>query len=485
MNGMLHQLTWVAATAAALGILMLRLKQPPMLGFMLAGLALGPTGIRLVSNDESVRLFAELGVLLLLFVVGLEISLRSLKRLLAPAAACALIQAAAALLVTVAIGALLGWPPTQSLVIGFVLSISSTAAGIKLLESVGEARRESGRLAVSVLVAQDVLVIPMLLIIGSLGAVAVPGLTLAARIVIAVGVLIGLIALLSRRERLKAPFAAALARDADAGPLAALAVCLLGATAASLLGVSPIYGAFVAGLIVGASNLRASALRVSIPVQSVLLMVFFLSIGLMLDLRALLPMLPALLLISIAVLGARTAVNAVALRLLKAPPREALLAAVAMAPLGEFGFVLAAAGLSAGALTADGYQMALAVIAISMAASPLWMLAARRAVEHRETEAVTVRAFAAEIFADEMAAARRWTERAGIALRTGATLGAAWSSDVAGVVVEKARAAAKRARPRPANDQDIDDDPSPDGHLRTPPPPDVPASGPDPRSERG
>jgi CPA2 family monovalent cation:H+ antiporter-2 len=476
MNDMLHQLTWVAATAAALGVLMLRLKQPPMLGFMLAGLALGPTGLALVANDDSVRLFAELGVLLLLFVVALEISLRSLRRSLMMAAACAAIQATAALAVTMVLGGVLGWPWTQSLVIGFVLSLSSTAVGIKLLESVGEARREPGRLAVSVLVAQDVLVIPMLLITTSLGAASIPGLTLSARILVAVGTLAGLIAFLSRRERLKIPFADAIARNADAGPLAALAVCLLGATAATLIGISPIYGAFVAGLVVGASNLRHTALRVSIPVQSILLMVFFLSIGLMLDLRALAPKLPAVLIITVAVLVARTAVNAVALRLLKAPPREALIAAVAMAPLGEFGFVLAAAGLGAGAITADGYQIALAVIAISMAASPLWMLAARRAVEHRDSQAATARAFFDEIFADELAASKRWLADALARTRAGAARGASLGKELGGAVAVRAREAARRAMPRPANDtgsSDLDD-PTPGPRTTPPPPPDVP-----------
>jgi CPA2 family monovalent cation:H+ antiporter-2 len=475
MNDMLHQLTWVAATAAALGVLMLRLKQPPMLGFMLAGLALGPTGLALVANDESVRLFAELGVLLLLFVVGLEISLRSLRRNLWIAAACATIQAATALIVTLALGGLLGWPWSQSIVIGFVLSLSSTAVGIKLLESVREARRDSGRLAVSVLVAQDVLVIPMLLVTASLGAASMPGLTLSARIFVAVGALAGLIAFLSRRERLKIPFADAIARNADAGPLAALAVCLLGATAASLLQVSPVYGAFVAGLVVGASNLRASALRVSIPIQSILLMVFFLSVGLMLDLRALAPRLPIVLIIAALVLTARTVVNAMALRFLKAPPRDALIAAVAMAPLGEFGFVLAAAGLGAGAITADGYQIALAVIALSMAASPLWMLAARRAVEHRDTQATTVRAFFQEIFADELATAQRWLGVALTRARAGAARGASWSKDVGGAVAVRARDAARRALPRPANDVGADlDETTPEPRTTLPPPPDVP-----------
>lgn len=469
MSEALHQLTWVAATAAALGVLMLRLKQPPMLGFMLAGLMLGPTGVSLVSNDESVRLFAELGVLLLLFVVGLEISLRAVRKVMLKAAACAALMVTAVLVAAGLFGTALGWSLQQSLVLGCVLSISSTAAGIKLLESVGEARREPGRFAVSVLVAQDILVIPMLMIVASLGEGegAIFSFGLWFKVAAALAALAGIIAVLSRRERIKIPFAEVLSRNADAGPLAALAVCLLGATAASLFGLSPIYGAFVAGLVVGASSLRRGALRASLPIQSILLGVFFLSIGLMLDLRTLAPLLPVVILLTVVVLAARTVLNAVALRLLKAPPREAVIAAVAMAPLGEFGFVLAAAGVGAGALSADGYQIALAVIAVSIAASPFWMLAARRAVEHRDTEAQTVRAFFEEIFAAEIETLGRWSGGALPALREAARR----SGEVAG--------AARRALPRPANDVGgpLEAEPAP----QPPPPPDVPPAEEQPR----
>lgn len=454
MTETLHQLTWVAATAAALGVLMLRLKQPPMLGFMLAGLMLGPTGASLVSNDESVRLFAELGVLLLLFVVGLEISLRAVRKVMLKALACAALTVAAVLTLALLLGSALGWPLKQSLIVGFVLSMSSTAAGVKLLESVGEARKESGRFAVSVLVAQDILVIPMLLVTASLGDEAtMSALGLWARIVVALGLLGGLVAFLSRRERLKIPFADLIARNADAGPLAAIAVCLLGATTASLFGLSPVYGAFVAGLVAGASSLRRPTLRVAVPIQSILLGVFFLSIGLMLDLRTLAPLLPAVLLITAIVLLVRTAVNAIVLRLLKAPPREAVIAAVAMAPLGEFGFVLAAAGVGAGAISTDGYQIALAVIAISIAASPLWMLAVRRAVEHRETEATTVRAYFEEIFAAEIAGAKRALGKSAAELRA--------MSEASAALAGRARDAARRALPSPANDRtSAESDPS-------------------------
>jgi hypothetical protein len=145
-----------------------------------------------------------------------------------------------------------------------------------------------------------------------------------------------------------------------------------------------------------------------------------------------------------------------------------MIAAVAMAPMGEFGFVLAAAGVGAGAITTDGYQIALAVIAISIAASPLWMLAARRAVEHRETQAQTVRAFFEEVFADELAGAKSGLAKAASTLKTGAARGAAGAGALAG----KARAVASRALPRPANDRTSAADEAPPSPP-APPSPDI------------
>ena len=159
----LTRLALVAIAATLCGFLFMRLRQPALVGFILAGAVLGPSGVALISDAAEVEMFAELGVLLLLFVVGLEISLRALRKNLRVVFLCAVLQAAVGVAGAAALGWILDWPFERTLLIGFVLSLSSTAVGIKLLDQLGEARTDAGRITVGVLVAQDLLIIPMLL----------------------------------------------------------------------------------------------------------------------------------------------------------------------------------------------------------------------------------------------------------------------------------------------------------------------------------
>ncbi|GAB4530283.1 MAG: hypothetical protein Tsb0010_12050 [Parvularculaceae bacterium] len=140
------------------------------------------------------------------------------------------------------------------------------------------------------------------------------------------------------------------------------------------------------------------------------MLAFFLSIGLMIDIGFILTRLPMLLLLLILVLAGKTVVNLIALRVLNVAPRDAVIASVAMAQLGEFGFVLAATALGAGAIGPEGYQISLAVIALSLLASPFWMMTADRVMKC-ETEAATVKALLAEAFAPERARASAYLRR--------------------------------------------------------------------------
>lgn len=408
----------VASVAVLSGIVFLRVRQPAMMGFIIAGIVIGPSGLKIVGQTESVRTIAELGVLLLLFVVGLEISLRSLRKILGVVFLCAALQSAAALAITAGLGWLLGWPVQQTVLVGFVLSLSSTAVGINLLHNIGELHHRAGRITMGVLVAQDLLMIPMLITVGFMGREE----NLSPAVLLEIGgailFLFLLVFFLSRREKLRIPFTEEIGRDRDAGPVAAVAFCLVLAALSSLLGLSASYGAFIAGLVLGASTLRARVLHVATPVQSILMTVFFLSIGLMVDIWTVLTYLPVVLILLLAVLAVKTIVNIIVLRLLKITPREAVIASVTMAQVGEFSFVVAAAGLAAGAISDSGHQIALAVIALSLIASPLWMLTARRVVDRRATAARSVLELLDEVFEPELAAldrfrdaARRWLSR--------------------------------------------------------------------------
>ena len=156
----LEAIAIVALVALFMGLLLVRLSQPPIVGYILAGILLGPTGLGLIHHSEAITLLAELGVLLLLFLIGMEISIRAFVLVLRPAVTVALGQLAVALAITSLFGFILDWSVEQILLFGFVVAVSSTAVAIKILEDIGELRTEIGRITVGVMVAQDIAIVP-------------------------------------------------------------------------------------------------------------------------------------------------------------------------------------------------------------------------------------------------------------------------------------------------------------------------------------
>lgn len=370
----------LVTTAAVLGGLILtRLRQPAIVGYILAGVVLGPTGFSLVSNTESVQILAELGVIMLLFLIGMELSLRAFKSVYKVALLTAFFQIIISLGFFWFLGRELGWQDGRILTFGFAVALSSTAVSIKILEETDDLRNAVGRVTVSVLIAQDLAVIPMLLIIGALGG---GGENVSTLIIIKLLASCGFLAILtwflSRRERIVLPFSNWIASKPEIIPLAALACCFTLAAISGLLGLSTAFGAFVAGLIIGNSNARASMHQATEPVQTVLLMVFFLSIGLLIDIDFIRENITTVLTVLGVVTVLKTVVNIGILHLLGEPWNRAFQSGVTMAQVGEFSFVIVAAGLTAGIISLDGYRTMIAVIALSLLISPMWLAIARK-----------------------------------------------------------------------------------------------------------
>ena len=382
MEAHIHDLTPIAITLMAAlvsGLVLMRLHQPAIVGYIFAGVLLGPTGLGLVENTANVSILAELGVIMLLFLIGMELSLRGFKAIYKVAVSTAVLQIAFSLTVFFILGSLLGWSTGKIFVFGFALSISSTAVAIKMLEETGDLRNQTGRTTVGILIAQDLAVIPMLLLIGAMGAAQESfDYAIIAKMILAVGFLVWLTIFFSRREHIKLPFSESISQREDILPLAGLAVCFTFATLSGLFGLSTAYGAFIAGLVIGNSNLRASMHHATLPIQSVLLMVFFLSIGLLIDLKFLVLNLHLVLPVLFVVTVGKTVVNIAILRIQGEPWDRAFQTGVVLGQVGEFSFILVATGLSAGLIFEEGYRLMITVIALSLMISPLWLSIARR-----------------------------------------------------------------------------------------------------------
>ena len=374
----LNDIAVVALIAVLFGFVFMRLRQPPVVGYIIAGIVLGPTGFGVIQQSHAIELLAELGVLLLLFLIGMEISIRAFVTVLKPATFIAAGQIAAALAITSAFGFTLGWDYEHILLLGFVIAVSSTAVTIKILEEIGELRRETGRITIGVMIAQDIAIVPMLIMAEAFGSDEGIGIRVIALMVIAVVLLGALIWYLGRPGKMHLPFSELIEEKPDVIVLACIAFCFAAAAASGFFGLSPAYGAFIAGLIIANTTLRTEAIEATHPVQSILLFIFFLSVGLLIDLKFITENLALVMSFAFGVVILKTIVNVALTRMAGLEWNIALPAGLAMAQVGEFSFVLAAVGLRNELLGPDAYRLALSVIALSILISPLWMLAIRR-----------------------------------------------------------------------------------------------------------
>ena len=380
----LTALALVLAAAVGCGLLMGRLRLPAAAGFILVGVALGPSGAGLIDTSQSIETLAELGVLMLLFIIGMEMRLASFAKSLPLAlgvtgVTCAVIPASVVLFTLAVHGEVLG-----GVVIGFMLSISSTAVAMKMMEDAQEKDTAAGRLAVAILVAQDLAVVPLLLITSALGTRLTSHalLLVGGKMLLAFTLLAVFIHVLNKVKSFRFPASEYLLKNFDVGTLGVLGICFASAALSGLLGLSPALGAFLGGLAVGHSTLRRGALVMAQPVQSILLFVFFLSVGLLIDLRYLVQQAWVIAAALAVVTGGKTFLNFLLLTLAGEKFDTAFPASLILSPVGEFSFVIAGAGLSVGALSGEGHKIAIAVIAMSLLASPLFFLFAR--VAHRK-----------------------------------------------------------------------------------------------------
>lgn len=409
----LSGLAYVVITALACGMLFAHFRQPPLVGYLLAGVLLGPTGFEVVRSEGMIKGFAELGVLMLLFIVGMELSVRTLKytwRLALPAVA---MQTGASLLVMFAASSLLGISNSAAVLLGFVVALSSTAVAVKLLEEIGALRARVGRITVAVLIAQDLAFLPMLLIVENLGS---DGFDMAAATQIGISALLlfGLVRLLLKQGRQHLPFYKIIVGHVDLSPLAGLVYCFGAGALMGAIGLSPAYGAFLAGLAIGNSAEREPMLAVVRPIQSVMLMVFFLSIGLLLDLQFVWDNLGTVLFLFLIVTLFKSALNIAIFRLLRESWQRSFMSGVLISQLGEFSFLLAASATAVAAISPEESKLIISVTVLSLALSPFWLSTARRLQRIAERRLTTLKLVFDATFVGERLLARRssrWTRR--------------------------------------------------------------------------
>jgi CPA2 family monovalent cation:H+ antiporter-2 len=366
-----------AAIILLIGLLLRRLGQSHVVGYLLAGVVLGPGGLGLVRDVTVITRFGEVGVVLLLFFVGMEISLPALLAHWRASAVATFTQIMASVACALALGVWQGWPIGRSVLLGFVISLSSTAVVMKLLQFKGQVDERVGRDVIGVLLVQDLAVVPMVIGVGLLAG-GVPHLSTMAMQTVGAIATGAVLAFVATRPSVHLPFGEWLRADHELQVFGAFLLCFGFALVTSFLGLSAALGAFVAGVVVGAARETEWVHRSLHPLHVLFLATFFVSVGMLLDLHFLWRHGAIIVTLLGAVLLVNTLVNALIFRGLGRRWGDAVYGGVLLSQVGEFSFVLAAVGYDTALIGEFGYQVTLAVITLSLIVSPAYISLADR-----------------------------------------------------------------------------------------------------------
>lgn len=345
-------------------------KIPSVLGFLITGVVAGPDVFNLVTSESDISLFAEIGIILLLFSIGIEFSLKDLIRIRKQVLVGGSLQLFGTVTVVTIASIFADLPFKEALFIGFLFSLSSTAIVLKLLQESGRLQSPQGRSTMAILIFQDIAVVPIMLFIPYLS-IDSPGFDLGFIFTILKGILtvIGVI-YLSRTIMPKLLFAVAKSKSNELFLLTILMVCLSVAGLTSALGLSLSLGAFLAGLIISESEYSHEAFGTILPFRDVFTSFFFISIGLLVNMEYFLSHLPMIAGVALLVLIIKMSVAAGAIFYTGHNARVAFLAGMFVSQVGEFSFILAGTGREIHAIGEENYQLFLAVSLLTMALTP-------------------------------------------------------------------------------------------------------------------
>src|SRR5574341_225503 len=352
---------------------------PPIVGYLAAGVVLGPHALGLVADNESVRHLAEFGVVFLMFSIGLEFSLPRLRGMRRSVFGLGTAQVAASIALCVAAALAAGGSWQAGVALGGALAMSSTAIVSKLLAERLELDTPHGRDVVGVLLFQDLAVVPLLILVPALGGPAEAlGRDIAAAL--AKAALVLAILVLAGPRVMRAWFGViARRRSAELFVLNVLLITLLLAFLTGVAGLSLALGAFLAGMLIAETEYRYQVEEDIKPFRDVLLGLFFVTVGMLLDLRAMFGQLWLVLALLVLLMAGKLALVAVLSKAFGAAPGTALRVALALAQGGEFGFVLLPLAVIAGIVPDAIAQPLLAAMIVSMLASP-FVIAASDAI---------------------------------------------------------------------------------------------------------
>lgn len=371
----LEEITIIATVSVIVTLLLGRLKLPVVAGLVLSGALVGPHGLSLAKDLKTIELIAEVGVVFLLFTIGLEFSLTRLKHIFRQVAIGGLLQVSATATITTLIALALDRTLPEAIVYGFVFALSSTALVLRTLNERNELDAPHGKFIVGTLIFQDLCIVPMVLIIPLLSQ-GLDNLSVWKEVGLAMGqaglMVIGLFVCSRKLVPLFFKWVDA-SRSSEVFILTVLCLCIGTAYLTSLTGLSLALGAFLAGMIVADTDFRHRAMGDILPLKDVFVSFFFVSLGMFLNIEVLINQSGEVAILLFAFLFGKGLIATLAAICMRFPPRAAWLAGVGLAQFGEFGFVLLQLAMKENVVSNEAVAPLLNAGILSMILTPIFV----------------------------------------------------------------------------------------------------------------
>jgi CPA2 family monovalent cation:H+ antiporter-2 len=359
-----------------------RYKLPSIVSYLVIGMLVGPFGFALITDQSLIDTIGQIGIILLLFTIGLEFSFQTLLRSWRAVIIGGLVQVCTTTVAITLITLYFQMPFNEALIFGFIVSLSSTAIVMKILQEKGEVDTLQGRTLLGILIFQDLAIIPMMLVLPLLAGND-PSLDLSAvpYQVTKIALIILAIIVLGYWVIPKLLFRVAKERSRELFLFTIAGICVVIAWLTSEAGLSFTLGAFIGGLIIGESDYNIDALGHIIPFRDVFAAIFFLSIGMLLNTATVLDNYGYVALIILIIFCVKVLTGAFSAVVLGMQTRVCVFCGLALAQIGEFSFVLAKSGLDAGIIQTAVYQLFIAGAVVTMAFTPFSMNASPKVVD--------------------------------------------------------------------------------------------------------
>jgi len=362
-----------------LGSILRYFKQPYIVAYILAGVFLGDFGFQIITDKELITAMGDIGLILLLFFIGMEISLPDLVKNWKVAIIGTFLQVIGSVVLVSLLGWLLDWQSNRIITMGFVISLSSSAVIIKLLQDNGEISSSTGRNVLSILLMQDILIVPMLIATNYLGG-HVPSLEESILQIVGGFLIIGTIIWVWQKKEFQIPFSHQVEEDHELQVFVALVVCFGCAIITSFFGLSAALGAFVGGMVIHAARSTEWFHDSLHSLRVMFVALFFVSIGMLIDLNFLVENWKTVGLVILTVYLSNHLINTLVLHYFGRNWKNSIYGGALLAQVGELGFVLVASALSSQIISDFTYQLTIIVISLTLLISPFWIAMTKRII---------------------------------------------------------------------------------------------------------